>query len=125
MRCAACNAENPPKATACAACGAALARKGRRRGVVDEIESPFGPLSDGPNRRALVAYRCAVVGLIPMVGLVAGPLACLFGCHAWLRDRKEAGFTAVGPLHASIVLGGLVALTNWVGVTLMVLGANF
>lgn len=122
MRCVACNTENAPQVTACAACGATLVRKARRRGVAAESDSPFGPIGDGPNRGALVAYRCAVIGLIPLVGLVAGPLAIALGCYAWLRDRKEADFTAVGPRNASVLLGALITLTNWLGLTLMVLG---
>jgi hypothetical protein len=122
MRCASCNAENLPKATACEKCGAPLTRRIRRRGVAEDSDSPFGPIEDGPNRRALVAYRCAVVGLIPVVGAVAGPAAVLLGCNAWVRDRKDAAFSAWGPLHAALLLGGLCTVTNAVGLTLMLLG---
>jgi hypothetical protein len=122
MRCARCNADNPAKATACEKCGATLGRRPRRRAGAEESDSPFGPLGDGPNRRALVAYRIAVVGLIPVAGLVAGPVAVLLGCLAWHRDRKDEGFNAWGPLHASLLLGALCTLTNGVGLTLLALG---
>jgi hypothetical protein len=121
MRCASCNADNPPKATACEECGASLARRPRRRGVVEESDTPFGPIGDGPNRRALVAYRFAIVGLIPVVGVLAGPAAVLLGCHAWLRDRHDVGFNAWGPLQASLLLGVLGAVANGIGLTLVAL----
>ena len=122
MRCASCNHENPAKATACEKCGASLVRRPRRRGVAEESDSPFAPIGNGPNRRALIAYRCAVVGLIPFVGLFAGPAALVLAGHAWLRDRKDGGFSASGPLRAALALGGLTTLTNAIGVTLIVLG---
>jgi hypothetical protein len=121
MRCAACNVENPPENTACAKCGAPLARRSRRRGVAEESDSPFARIDDGPNRRALVAYRFAVCGLIPGVGLIAGPFAVILGCNAWVRDRKLAGFSAWGPLHAALMLGALCAVTNSVGLALVAL----
>jgi hypothetical protein len=122
MRCATCNADNPPKAATCEKCGGGLPRKPRKRAVVEQSDSPFGPIGDGPNRRALIAYRCAVVGLIPFVGLFAGPLAGALGAVAWARDRQSDGFNAWGPLSASVFLGALITLTNWVGLLLIVLG---
>jgi hypothetical protein len=124
MRCPGCNADNPPKAVACEKCGGALARKPRKRPVVELIDSPFGPVGGGPNRRAFIAYRWAVVALIPFVGLVAGPMAFALGANAWLRDRQQEDFSAWGPLNASLVLGGLAAVTNWVGLALMLIGVG-
>ena len=90
--------------------------------MAEETDSPFGPLCDGPNRRAFVAYRCAVVGLIPGVGLIAGPVAVGLGIYAWARDRTQVDFTALGQTKAAVVLGAATAWTNWVGLTLMLLG---
>jgi hypothetical protein len=122
MRCAKCKTDNPPRATACETCGTAFPRKPRRRGIAEDTDSPFGPIAEAANRRAIHAYRCAVAGLIPGIGLFAGPLALGLGWCAWLRDRKDPGFTAVGPLHAALLLGGLIALTNWIGAALMAWG---
>jgi hypothetical protein len=122
MHCPNCNADTPSNATNCANCGTPMARKPRRRVTIEDTDSPFAPMGDGPNRRALAAYRCAVFGLIPVVGLVAGPLALALGAGAWAYDRHNPGFTAWGPLNASLVLGSLVSLTNGVGVGLMVFG---
>jgi len=122
MRCANCNADNPPRAAACETCGTAFPRKLRKRGVAEETDSPFGPIAEPSNRRAIHAYRCAVAGLIPGVGLFAGPIALGLGSRAWLRDRKDPSFTAIGPLHAALLLGVLISLTNWIGAVLMVWG---
>jgi hypothetical protein len=122
MRCPSCNADNPPKAVTCEKCGAGLPRKPRKRSVVDQIDSPFGPVGDGPNRRALMAYRWGIVSLIPLIGLFAGPFALALGVTAWLRDRQHDGFSAWGPLNASMLLGAVAALTNWIGLTLMLIG---
>jgi hypothetical protein len=122
MRCPTCNADNPPKAATCEKCGGGLPRKPRKRGVAEQSDSPFGPIVDGPNRRALIAYRWSVVALIPFVGLLAGPLAVALGANAWARDRQNADFNAWGPLHASVILGVLTALTNWLGLSLIIIG---
>jgi hypothetical protein len=122
MRCPTCNADNQPKATTCEKCGTGLPRKPRKRSMGEQLDSPFGPVGDGPNRRALIAYRWAVIGMIPFVGLVAGPIAIALGAHAWVCDRGGDGFSAWGPLRASLLLGGITALANWVGMALIVLG---
>jgi hypothetical protein len=89
--------------------------------TIEDTDSPFAPITDGPNRRALAAYRLAVFGLIPVLGLVTGPLALALGAGAWTYDRRHPGFTAWGPLNASLVLGSLVSLTNGLGVGLLLL----
>jgi hypothetical protein len=122
MRCPACNAENDREAVTCAACGAAIARRARRRGIAEETDTPFGPNVEEQNRPALRAYRLSVWGLIPLFGLVLGPAAVVLGSRARARARDDPDFTAWGPLLASIVLGLLVAITNWVGVVLILLG---
>jgi hypothetical protein len=122
MRCPACNAENDREAASCAACGAALPRRPRRRGIAEESDTPFGSNVEEPNRPALRAYRLSVWGLIPLCGLVLGPVALVLGSRARARARTDPDFTAWGPVLASIVLGALVTVTNWVGVVLMLLG---
>src|SRR5262249_55485707 len=120
MRCKACNAENEETAKRCAACGKRLG-KPRRRPVV-ESTTPFSPEAEARGRLALRAYRLSLFGLIPFVGLVLGPLAALLGTIAHQRGKSEPAFKGQAPALAAIVLGLLVALTNWVGVALMVVG---
>jgi hypothetical protein len=122
MRCPACNAESDREAPTCASCGAPLGRRPRRRGIAEEADTPFGPDVEEPNRPALRAYRLSVWGLIPPLGLILGPLAVVLGSRARARARTDPDFTAWGPVLASIILGALVAVTNWAGVVLMILG---
>jgi hypothetical protein len=128
MRCPACNAENPPAATACAACGAALtaapaARRRRQpRGLDEPVDTPFSGRAGGPNGAALRAYRLAVLGLVPALGLLLGPLAAVLGLRARYRARSDPDFTAHSLARAAVLLGALTGVTNWVGLTLMVLG---
>ena len=122
MRCPDCDSANPRDAVRCGTCDRPLARRGRRRGPPDESDTPFNPTAEGLNREAQRAYRLAVLGLVPGLGLVLGPLGALRGAAAGVRGKDDPGFTAAGPARAAVLLGGLAGLTNWVGVTLMVLG---
>jgi hypothetical protein len=94
----------------------------RRKPANDE---PFDPLAvpvEGANRMALWAYRLGLWGLIPVVGLLLGPAALIWGILARLRGRRDPTFTFHPPAWAGIALGALVSVTNWLGVWLMVLG---
>jgi hypothetical protein len=132
MRCSACQAENPPDASRCAACGAALAApppparprpSSGRRGLAEDTDTPFGPLPPaGPNRTALLAYRLAVAGLVPGLGLLLGPLALALGWLARRRGRGDAAFTARSPAAAAVALGAVLTLANWSGLALMIAG---
>jgi hypothetical protein len=129
MRCAVCNSDTPPPATACSTCGASLTAGGagerRRRAARAADEHPDSPISGrpaGPNRAALRAYRLAVLALVPGLGLLLGPLAAALGLRAHYRARANPDFTGHAFVRAAVVLGVLVGVTNWVGLALMVLG---
>jgi hypothetical protein len=79
-------------------------------------------LGTGPNRAALIAYRIAVAALVPGLGLLLGPLAVVLGWRAGRRGRGDPAFTAQSPVIAAVALGGLLTLTNWLGLVLMVAG---
>lgn len=113
MRCPRCDADNPDEAVRCARCGRRLARRPAAR----DSDSPFTPGPDPRDPVALNAYRLSVVGLVPFLGLLFGPLGLLFGLFAWVRDRQSRG-----PAVAAMLLGLLSALTNWVGLLLMISG---
>src|SRR5262249_2951347 len=97
MRCASCNADNPREAATCAGCGAALGRRVKRRGIAEESDSAFGGPVEPPNRSAVWAYRVAVLGLVPGLGLGLGPAALVWGLAAGWRGRRDPEFTAPGP----------------------------
>ena len=121
MRCPACNSENPREAVHCAACNTALPRRPARRRGSDESETMASPAVPS-NRPALRAYRLSLFGLIPIAGLVLGPVAVVLGALAARKALTEPTFTAHGPLLASVVIGAIDALTNWAGVALMAVG---
>jgi len=74
------------------------------------------------NRPAVLAYRCAQVGLIPGLGLLLGLAAIGLGVRGrqvFLADPESRG---LGHAVAGIVLGGLEVLTNAVGLALIAYG---
>jgi hypothetical protein len=116
MRCTGCNEENDESNKRCARCGARLARSSRRRDL-----PPFHNswTSSGLDDRA---FRLAVWGLIPLAGLVLGPVAIIMGITALWRARSQAQERFTPAALTALVLGGAVMLANWLGVGLMVLG---
>jgi hypothetical protein len=126
MRCPCCNADNADVATECATCKGPLTaparRKPRRRSAGDDLDSPFARGVPGPNGVALRVYQLSVYGLMPGLGLFLGPLALVRALVVRRRYRDDPAFTAHNPVKAAIILGSLVALTNWLGLGLMVLG---
>jgi hypothetical protein len=81
----------------------ATAEPARRR-KNDRSEIPVSFLPDGnPNARR--AYLCAVLGLIPGLGIIFGPPALMFGFvgrRAALRDEFRRG---LGHAYVSRLLG--------------------
>jgi hypothetical protein len=122
MRCPACQAENLDDARACSTCGTALQPRPSRRVRRDGATSPSSGASDAKKGLAWTAYRCSVVGLIPVVGLILGPLAFLLGFVAWRNGQGDPLHKGIGPALAGMLLGGLITVTNWVGVALMIYG---
>ena len=122
MRCPACNAVNARDAVQCAACKEPLKRKARRRSASPDSDLPFGAKPEGNNLTALLAYRLSLFGLIPIVGLVLGPISLVIAGWAWWKGRRDPAFSAFGPLIAAVIVGAIDALTNWGGVVLMALG---
>ena len=57
----------------------------------------MGP--DSRNRTALAAYRCSVVGLVPFLGLLFGPLGVVLGVIAWRQDRARPDGPQGGPAN--------------------------
>jgi hypothetical protein len=122
MRCAACQTENPDNAPACSKCGAKLATRNARRAGRGRDDTKFGSRALDKKGLGWLAYRCGVIGLIPFVGLVLGPMALVLGLIAWLRDRRGPHLLGLGPALAGMLLGGIISLANWAGLALMIYG---
>jgi len=121
MQCPACGAENTDEGTTCAACGQKLPRRRRGRKQAAEVAS-LTPGAGGRVPLEIIAYRCAVIGLIPFAGLLMGPAAVVLALLA--SRRRNANPAASPPVHirAALRLGCLVLLTNWIGFVLMLIG---
>lgn len=88
----------------------------RKRADRAELPLTFLPQS---NRQARIAYICALIGLIPAVGLLIGPVAAVFG---WLGFRKAGQLPnkdGIGHSFVSIVLGLLEFAAAGVGLWLL------
>src|SRR4051812_15405515 len=119
MRCPNCDAENDDKARTCAACGTALKRRRRKR---DDEDAVVSPQTEAYNREVLSLYKWCLLALIPVAGLVLGPLV------AW-RAHRFSKKAATDPMLAGAIpvglafwMGVMSGLLSWVGVALMALG---
>lgn len=71
------------------------------------------------NAPALTGYYISIIALIPVVGLLAGPVAFGLGIAGYRRSREDP--RAKGAVHAwiAIVLGALTTLAYW-GLALLI-----
>jgi hypothetical protein len=100
----------------------AAKRSSRRRSLTEDHETPFSDLTNKHNRAAVRAFRVSTIGLIPGLGLLFGPAAMVLGLIVRRRGRGDPGFKGANLAGAAILLGAALALTNWLGLTLMILG---
>jgi hypothetical protein len=121
MRCPACGVDNPEEARRCAACGERTARKPRRRDPADDNDGPFAR-GDARPTPALRAYRCAVWGLIPLVGLVLGPAAVVLALRTWRESRRDPEAKESNYPVIALLLGLAILLCNGAGLALMIFG---
>ena len=85
-----------------------------RRRKNDRSETPVSFLPEG-NPFARRAYLCAVVGLLPGLGLLLGPPAFVFGImgrRAALRDEMRRG---LGHAYVSQLAGAVEFVCNAAG----------
>lgn len=89
-------------------------KKPRRR-APDPTEVPVTFLPQGnPNARR--AYLCAILGLIPVLGLLLGPFAVLFGIFGFRFAKKDPDSRGIGHAFLSMILGLLETIFNGLGV---------
>jgi hypothetical protein len=121
MRCPKCQAEIASSDKTCPACGQAIPPGARRKAkqVADPNQIKDEELGSWP---AQVAYRCVLYGLIPLAGLILGPLAVGFGWAALRIERAKPGGGRKWTPFALILVGSVILLTNWAGVLMMAYG---
>jgi hypothetical protein len=74
------------------------------------------------NAKALLAYYLGVFGLIPILGLLLGPLALIFGILGLSYSRTYPSARGGGHAITGIVLGSLDIVINVAILVLIVLG---
>jgi hypothetical protein len=62
-----------------------------------------------------MAYRCGMLAMIPLLGLVLGPLAIVLGLLGCRNERRQPSERGAGQAMAAIVLGGATLLTQSLG----------
>lgn len=123
MRCPACAVENADKAKKCAGCGGKLprARRGRENANLTEYYK-VAAAGVAQNPPALAAYRCAMVGLIPIAGLFFGAAGLGLGLIGFCRAKADPEGKGIGHAATGIVLGGLEFVTNLTGLIFVWIG---
>ena len=79
----------------------------------------FGDFTPWRNRPAVYSYLTSLYGLIPLAGLVLGPVAILLGIVGWLRYRRQPDVRGSNFAGAGIVLGSIDLLFNLAGIWLI------
>jgi hypothetical protein len=118
VRCPSCQADNADDARQCASCGGKIPRR-RRAADPDDAEGRGSTLG-GPVAEA--AFRCAIYGLIPGLGLVLGPVAVVLSLFAYRKEKAGPPRKGRSPALGVLTLSAAVLVTNWVGVLLMIYG---
>jgi hypothetical protein len=96
-------------------------RRPRRREIVDE-SGVFGSFTPWKNPPAVYAYAVALAGMTPILGLVLGPAAIVFGLVGRARFRRNPEVRGQSFFRAGIILGGLDFVVNVAGVTCIAIG---
>jgi hypothetical protein len=130
MQCPVCKTDNEPARTTCVSCQSALpaptpsARPKRRsrRGAGKQPDATASPRAAAYNRDVKRVYRLCLIGVLPFLGLILGPLSAFIAARIRLRAKDDPDFTLHTPVRFVFIIGLLTAIANWVGLTLMILG---
>lgn len=122
MRCPACATDNPAESAACSSCGQKLGKPARRR--TPNFNDQYSLIASRVprNRAAVLAYRCAVIGLVPGAGLALGGVAIVLGVVGRRRFYADPESRGLGHAVAAIALGILEVLTNGAGLACVWIG---
>ncbi|MCE9529642.1 MAG: hypothetical protein K8T89_00650 [Planctomycetes bacterium] len=94
----------------------------RKRPDRKEIPGSFLPEK---NPKARTAYLCAIIGLIPLAGLLLGFFAIYFGRQGYYVARSREDGNGLAHSFVSMLLGGLEILTNGIGIPLVAIGLGW
>jgi hypothetical protein len=124
MRCPACATDNPADSPNCGKCGEKLAKPSRRR--VPNFDDKYSLIGSRvpKNRKAVLAYRCAMFGLIPGLGLLLGGVAVGMGFFGYRHALAAPSDRGLGHAVAAMILGSLELVSHVVGFTLIWIGLH-
>ncbi len=130
VQCPVCKTDNEPTRTTCVCCQTALttppapppAKRRSRRGANSQADPTTAPRAAAYNRDVTRVYRLCLIGVIPFLGLVLGPLSALIAARIHRRAKGDPAFTLHTPVRVVFLIGLFTGILNWVGLTLMILG---
>lgn len=85
----------------------------------------FGDFTPWRNRPAVYSYIISLYGLVPLAGLLLGPVAILLGVVGWIRNRRQPDIRGGNFAAAGMVLGSIDLLFNAVGLALIARGLGW
>jgi hypothetical protein len=120
MRCPTCTAENDDKAKTCASCGAPIRRRRARKR--DDDDAPASPQTEAYNREVLSLYRWCLLALIPVAGLVLGPLVAWRAHRFRAKAAKDPMLAGAIPVGLAFWMGVMSGALSWLGLALVAAG---
>jgi hypothetical protein len=96
----------------------------KRRGRTDLADQPAEFFPTG-NRWAGVGYTAAVLGLVPGLGLVLGPLALLGGWLGTRKARRDPDRRGASHATAALLMGLMETPLNLLGWGLVAYGLDW
>jgi hypothetical protein len=82
----------------------------------------FGDFTPWRNPPAVYSYVTSLFGLVPIAGLVLGPIAIALGVIGRVRLRRQPDIRGGNFAGAGIILGSIDSVTNAVGIAMITHG---
>src|SRR5262249_43785181 len=99
---------------------AAPRRRGRASSYDPTEDTPLATWIPFDNPPACAAYACGLLGLVPVLGLLLGPVAIISGVVGLRRFNRNPAVRGRGhSLIVGIWMGGIEVLVNVVGLALV------
>ena len=89
-------------------------RKPRNRDLGDA--EVFGDFTPRRNPAAVKSYAFSLYGLVPVLGLILGPIAIVLGILGHRRHRRDPSIKGRNFAAAGIIIGSLTVVTNVAGI---------